>query len=52
MKIGWVIIWGILAIAFTGYFFNGWFTNNLWDQIFIGLMAFGSWLGFVKSLQK
>ena len=48
-KIGWVIIWGILAIAFTGAFIKGWYSNDLWNQVFLGLLALGSWLGVYKA---
>jgi hypothetical protein len=49
MKIGKVIIWGILAVAFTGMFIKGWFSFDLWDEIFLGLLAFGSWLMVYKE---
>jgi len=51
MKIGWKIIWGILAFAFTGSFIKGWFSFDLWDEIFIGFLTLGSWLGFIKSIK-
>ena len=52
MKIRWVIIWGILAIALIGAFIKGWYSNDLWDQIFLGLLALGSILGTYKSISE
>lgn len=51
MTLGKAIIWGIMAIAFTGSFIKGWFTFDLWDEIFVGLLAFASWLMTYKESQ-
>ena len=50
MKVWWMVIWGILTISFLGSFLNGWYSNDLLDQIFLGLLAIGSALGFYKSV--
>ncbi len=40
-----------MAIAFTGMFIKGWYEFNLLDEIFVGLLAFGSWLMTYKEAQ-
>jgi len=52
MNIGKSIIWGIMAIAFTGMFIKGWFSFDLWDEIFVGLVALASWLMVYKESKQ
>lgn len=51
MKVGWIIIWGILALAFTGMFIKGWSTSDLWSEIFVGMVALASWLAVYKNIK-
>jgi len=47
-----IITWGLFGLAFTGTFIKGWFSGDLWEQILVGALAVGSWLGFYSEYKK
>jgi len=50
--VGKAILWGIIAVAFTGMFINGLSQFNLLEEIFVGLVAMASWLMIFKEMKK